>query len=148
MRNFLTISIILFLCGSTLANAKDKKITTVDEALGVVCGADLQIGLSVLGIRDKGTSREFQEKAMATFKNPRQKRIMNFSINDAYTYPKLPKKIYAMYRMEICYQQMIGKNIPQLLSKVMASNLTKCQNMKSNKEQFACAGNIARKYSK
>lgn len=148
MRNILTISILLFLFGNNTVNAKDSKITTIDEALGVICGTDLQIGLSVFGLRDQGKPKEFQEKVMNTFKNARQKRIMQFSINDAYLHKNLSKKVYAFYRMGLCYQQMTGRNIPQLLSKEIVSKLNKCQNISSNKEQYLCAEDVAREYSK
>ena len=148
MRNILTISMMLLLLGNNPVNAGENKITTVDEALGVICSTDLQIGLSVFGIRDEGKSKEFQENAMATFRNLRQKRIMAFSINDAYLHTNLSKKVYAFYRMGVCYQQMIGKNIPQSLSTEMVSKLKKCEKFTSNKEQYSCAEDVASEYSK
>lgn len=148
MPKILTISIILFLFINATASAKDNKITTIDEALGAICGTDLQIGLQVFGIRDNGKSKKFQRKAMAVFKKPRQKRIMKFSINDAYSFPKLSKKTYALYRMEVCYQQMTGKNIPQLLSENIVAKLTKCETISETKKKYSCIGNVATKYSK
>ena len=138
----------MLLAFNNSAIAQEKKIKSVDEALGAVCGTDLQIGLQVFGIRDKGKNKEFQENAMAVFKNPREKRMMGFSINDAYLFPKLHKNTYALYRMEICYQQMTGKNIPQVLTSEMVNKLKKCQNIKTKKEQYSCIGTVANQYSK
>ena len=101
-------------------------------------------------MRNKGQKRSFLQQAVNAIPNnqARKKRIMNAALHDSYNNPSLPKEAYAMYRMEACYYQMSGRNIPEFLSKEMVSHLVKCEAITSEKAKYACASAIAKNYSK
>jgi len=150
----ISITLIIFLlasCSNTKkVNSETVGSVDIDKSLGALCGADLQTGLLAVKMREQGETRDFLQLAVDAMpvSQVRKKRIMNSSLHDAYENPELPKEIYGMYRMEACYQQVIGKNIPEFLTKEMVVHLVKCSKIVDQNPQFLCASAVAKKYAK
>ena len=144
------ILLVLIITAMTISCSDPSNKQAIDKSLGALCGQDLQIGKMAINMRDKGSKRDFLQLAVDAIpqNESRKKRIMNSALEDAFNNPELPLETYAMYRMEVCYFQMSGKNIPEFLSPKMVEFLIRCDKMISQDKKYACASAVASAYSK
>ena len=151
----MALSLLIVGCGSQPTKQESAEVpaakdVNIDKSLGALCGQDLQVGMMSARMRDSGKDREFLQQAVDAIpeSQSRKKRIMDSSLEDAYSNPDMSPEIYAMYRMEACYQQMSGKNIPEYLNGDMVNYLIQCDEIADQDSKYKCVSAISKNAAK